>query len=145
VVNPFKDTNWSPDRTALRVFARSWIIGFPAIAAVFTALNLITGRSVPSWALPLGLGGAALGLALFVLPQSARPFYHIWYFAACCIGIVVSNALLVCFYYLVITPFGLIMRLCGRDPMNRAWNPGATTYWKGAEKQVDPERYFRQF
>jgi len=145
MINPFKDTDWSPGMAARRKFARSWAIGFPVIAAVFAVLGLITGRGIPAWAPWLGAIGGALGVLLHLLPQIARPFYLAWYFLACCIGIVVSNALLIAFFYLVITPFGLVMRLCGRDPMKRTWEPDATSYWREAEKSVDQERYFRQF
>jgi len=86
-----------------------------------------------------------MGVVLYLAPQIARPFYMAWYFLACCIGIVTSNALLIAFFYLVITPFGLLMRAFGRDPMNQAWDSKAMTYWRAAEKPVDPERYFRQF
>jgi hypothetical protein len=145
MVNPFKDTDWSPSTAARRKFAKSWAIGFPIIAAVFAVLGLISGRGVPGWTLWLGAIGGALGVLLHLLPQIARPFYLAWYFLACCIGIVVSNALLIAFFYLVITPFGLVMRAFGRDPLKRAWDPDATSYWREAEKSVDQERYFRQF
>jgi hypothetical protein len=39
----------------------------------------------------------------------------------------------------------LILRLLGRDPLERAWDRDARSYWKDAEKAVDPARYFRQF
>ena len=145
MINPFKDTDWSPDLEARRKFAKSWAIGFPIIAAVFSALGLLTGRGVPAWAPWVGVGGGCAGALLYFLPQLARRFYLGWYFVACCIGIVVSNGLLIAFFYLVITPFGLIMRAFGRDPMKRAWEPSATTYWRDADKSVAPERYFRQF
>jgi hypothetical protein len=38
-----------------------------------------------------------LGVVLYLMPQIARPFYVAWYFLACCIGIVTSNALLIGF------------------------------------------------
>ena len=145
VINPFKDTDWTPDTAARRKFAKSWAIGFPIIAAVFAAIGWISGRGIPAWAPWLGALGGAAGVVLYLIPQIARPFYLAWYFVACCMGIVMSNALLIAFFYLVITPFGLVMRACGRDPMKRAWEPSASTYWKDAEKSVDPERYFRQF
>jgi len=145
VINPFKETNWSPDLAERRKFARSWAIGFPVLAAVFSTLGFIMGRGVPPWTPWLGAIGAVVGITLYFIPRVAWPFYAIWYFFACCIGIVISNALLIAFFYLVITPFGLVMRLSGRDPMKRAWEPDAATYWKDAEKSVPSERYFRQF
>ena len=145
MINPFKDTNWRSDLTQQRRFACSWAIGFPVIAAIFSGVGFIIGRGVPPWAPWLGIIGATTAALLYIVPQIARPFYLAWYFLACCIGIVMSNGLLIAFFYLVITPFGLVMRMFGRDPMKRAWEPQKTTYWRDAEKFVNPERYFRQF
>ena len=86
-----------------------------------------------------------IGAVLWIVPQIAKPFYLAWYFIACCMGIVISNLLIATFYYLVITPTGLIMRALGRDPMKRKWDPNAKTYWEDTEKDIAPERYFRQF
>ena len=40
----------------------------------------------------------------------------------------------------------IIMRMAGKDPLKRAWNPEATTYWEDPEEQpAELERYFNQF
>ena len=36
MINPFSEVNWNPDRPARKKFAVSLIIGFPAIAVVFS-------------------------------------------------------------------------------------------------------------
>ena len=145
MINPFKDTNWNPDLAERRKFARSLVIGFPALAVVFALLALLRHSHPGAGLVWLALGGAGVGAVFWIVPQIARPFYLAWYFLACCIGIVVSNALLTAFYYLVFTPVGLLMRVLGRDPMKRRLDPAAATYWQDAEKDVDPRRYFRQF
>ena len=89
--------------------------------------------------------GCAVGVMLWLLPQIARPFYVVWYFIGCCMGIVMGNLLFSLFYFLVITPFGLVMRLAGRDPLRKKFNRATPTYWQDAEKVVDPARYYRQF
>jgi hypothetical protein len=145
MVNPFKDTNWNPDLAARRSFAKSLIIGFPVLALFFTIMGWLKTHTWPTWTPWLAGIGAGLGVVLWLVPQIAKPFYLAWYFLACCIGIVVSNVLLGAFFYLVITPFGLVMRLSGRDRMNRKWDPAKASYWQDAEKVVDPQRYWRQF
>jgi hypothetical protein len=121
------------------------VIGFPLLAAFLAAVGWLSTGRVHPMLLWLGLGGAALGAVLWLLPQIARPVYVVWYFLACCSGIVVSNTLLAAFYYLVLTPTGLIMRLLGRDPMARRFDPRLPSYWVETEKPIAPERYFRQF
>jgi hypothetical protein len=145
MINPFKDTNWDPGRAERRKFACSVLIGFPVLAGVFAVLALLRHTPPGVGLLWLAAGGAGAGAIFWVVPQIARPFYLAWYFAACCIGIVVSNALLIAFYYLVITPAGLLMRVLGRDPLQRRRDPASATYWRDAEKDVASQRYFRQF
>jgi len=48
-------------------------------------------------------------------------------------------------FYLVLTPMGLIMRLLRRDPMLRAYDRAAASYWEAARSQRAASRYFRQF
>lgn len=145
MVNPFKDTNWNPGTAEKRKFAVSLIIGFPILAAVFALVGWLRTGAWSGGFVWLAVIGAALGAVLWVLPQIARPFYLVWYFAACCLGIVISNLLIAAFFYLVFTPIGLLMRAAGRDPLQKRLDRSRTTYWHDVEKVVDGERYFRQF
>jgi hypothetical protein len=145
MLNPFKDTDWNPDTAARRRFARSLVIGFPIIAALFTFSGWIKNHAISGWPLWLAIAGAGTGTVLWLIPQIAKPFYLAWYFLACCIGIVVSNLLLAGAYYIVFTPAGLLLRLCRRDSMHRRPDPSATTYWIKAEPVTDPARYYRQY
>jgi len=42
---------------------------------------------------------------------------------------VVSPVVMGLIFFAVFTPVGIVMRLFGRDAMNRAWDPAARTYW----------------
>jgi len=145
MLNPFKETNWNPDLPERRKFALSLMIGFPALAAVFSLIRVMAHRGWDPRLLWLALGGLLGGAIFRLLPRIATPFYRIWYFAACCIGIVISNLLLILFFYGAITPVGLLLKALGRDPMKRRWEPKRSSYWEPAEKSVAPERYFRQY
>jgi hypothetical protein len=145
MLNPFKDVNWDPDLMSRRAFARSLVTGFPVVAAV---LSLIMRAKTGVWKpFPLWIGGigCGVGLVLWAIPQIARPFYMIWYALGCCIGIVMGNLLFSAFYYLVMAPFGIVMRVLGRDPLRKTFDKSAPTYWKDAEKVFDLKRYYRQF
>ena len=61
------------------------------------------------------------------------------------IGLVLSHVLVAAAYYLVLTPAALVLRLFRRDPLARAWEPEATSYWVRRAPAPDPSRYFRQF
>ena len=57
------------------------------------------------------------------------------------IGLVVSSAVLLVIYYAVLTPLGLILRVCGHDPLQRR---PAATYWHKRPAPRDAASYFRQ-
>ena len=145
MLNPFADTNWNPDLAERRKFARSLIIGFPAIAIFFSVVGRLSAHTWKPFFLWLGVIGFAAGVLFWLIPQIAKPFYLVWYFIACCMGFVMGNTLLSAFYFVVVTPFGLVMRMGGRDPLRKKFNRNTPTYWQDAEKVVDLKRYYRQF
>ena len=146
MVNPFKEVNWNPGTRERRKFALSLIIGFPCIALVLLVVGLLRGKGLNlPLAAAIGGGGLAVGSLLLAVPQIARPFYVVWYFVACCIGIVVGNLALGIVFFVLVTGIGLLMRALGRRPVRKTFDRRATTYWQDAEQVDDPNRYYRQF
>jgi hypothetical protein len=145
MMNPFADVNWKPSLAEKRKFAVSLIVGFPAIAVVFSLVTWLVKHSWKPFFLWLGAIGLAVGIILWLLPQIARPFYVVWYFLACCMGIVVGNVVFALFFYLVFTPFGLARRTLNRRAFPKGFDKRAPTYWQPVEKVVDLKRYYRQF
>jgi hypothetical protein len=39
----------------------------------------------------------------------------------------------------------LLLRLLGRQPLQKRFNKKAIIYWIDAERATDPKRYYRQF
>jgi hypothetical protein len=145
MINPFADVNWRPDRQDCRAFAKSWIVGFPAIALVLAALvRWRTGAWVewPWWVATLGF---AVGVVCLVSPAFAGPIYVAWYAIGGTIGFVVSNLFLIATFYLIVTPIGLVLKCLRKDSLDRRPDRAVQSYWKDAEKPVDSKHYFRQF
>ena len=145
MLNPFKDVNWNPDVAERKKFALSLMLGFPIIALILAVVTRLSSHAWNPFFLWLGVIGFAIGALLWLIPQIARPFYAIWFFLGCCVGIVMGNTLFALFYYLLLTPMGLVMRLAGRDPLRRRFDRSTPSYWRDAEKVVDMKRYYRQF
>jgi hypothetical protein len=145
MMNPFTEVNWNPDRAARRKFAVSLMIGFPCIAVLLVLGRHFARGGWPHGPLWLGAIGFAAGLVFWVLPGIAKPAYRLWYFVGCCIGIVMGNLLLALFFYLLITPLGLLMRAMGRRPVSKGFDKSKSSYWEDAEKVSDPRRYYQQF
>ena len=99
----------------------------------------------PQVAYRIWIIAAAVASIFFIFPPVRRPLYLGWVYAAYPIGLVVSYLVMVAIYYLVVTPIGLVMRLAGRDGLNRSFDAEAQTYWSARESSGDQARYFRQF
>ena len=46
-------------------------------------------------------------------------------------------------FFAVFTPVGIVMRLFGRDAMNRAWDPAAKSYWSERTPPGPADNSFR--
>ena len=92
-----------------------------------------------------GVCGLLLILIGLVSPAASRVFYRGWMRFAGVLGYVNSRILLSLMFYLVITPYGLVMRVFGRDTMNRR-GAGKQSYWipRAKTRQEGPQ-YERLF
>jgi hypothetical protein len=102
-------------------------------------------RNKPVWPCLLA-PGVLLVLGGLIVPGSLKHVYVAWMSLGLALGFVVSNVVLTIFYYLVMTPVGLIARLCGQDFLALKRNPAAASYWvmkpAGARR---PQEYEQQF
>ena len=133
--------NWHPTRRELRLFAGLWFPAFWLI--VGTLLGLRTGWW--SIVLPIWIAVAAVSAAGLAWPRLMRPIFLGWMIAAWPIGWTVSHLLLAAVFYLLITPLGLVMRLCGRDKLQMRLERNTATYWTLRQSPPAAGRYFRQF
>jgi hypothetical protein len=130
--------NRNPSRRDLVVFG----IGLPILAALLGWHRWSAGSPVAAetiWAV-----GALVSLAFALVPPARRWIYIGWMYAVFPIGWVVSHAILAVVFFGVFAPIGVLLRLFGGDPMNRALDKSATTYWISREGQREPASYFRQ-
>ncbi len=59
---------------------------------------------------------------------------------------VTTRVVLSLFFYLVLTPVGIVFRIARRDPLDLAWKDGKPTYWiDRGEEEATVERYERMF
>ena len=134
------DINWNPSKKELRQFAGLVLLFFGVFGAVVYHKSGSLESAAWIW-VPAVLVGT-LGLAA---PRAIRYIYVGWICAAFPIGWVVSHLLLGFVFYFVLTPCGLLLRAFGHDPMHRAFDPKAKTYWVERPQREGVEHYFRQF
>ena len=89
--------------------------------------------------------GAVITAAYYTSPGLRRPLYVGMSRAAYPIGWLVSHVILLVVFLLVVTPVALLLRLSGRDPMLRRFDPSAQSYWVPRRPSDDIHRYFQQF
>ena len=82
-------------------------------------------EAIRDWAVVLG---ALLSVAGLAMPAILKYLYQGWMWVGHVMGWVNTRIILGVLFYGVVTPMGLFMKLTGRDPMRRAFEPDAKTY-----------------
>ncbi len=134
------DINWNPSRKDLRIFAVLLLIFFTIFGGVLYRQTATAGLAIAMFVTAAVVAGVGL-----IKPTWIRVIYVVWMAVGFPIGFVVSHLLMAGVFYLVVTPIGLIMRLVGRDPMQRAFDRDAKTYWQPRPTTKESQGYFRQF
>ena len=111
--------------------------------ALLAGLGVWRGHTI----LPIVLGGLAtvLGGLAFVAPGLLAPVHTVWMRFAHALGWFNTRVLLGVVYFVVMTPTGFVMRLLGRDPLDRRLRD-RPSYWVARKQHPDPkgamERWF---
>lgn len=71
-------------------------------------------------------------LMTFLMPKLLTPFHKAWLKLGNTLGHIMHPLILGCMFYLMITPMGVLMRICGRDEL-RLNRRNASTYWINRE------------
>jgi len=132
--------NRDPTRRDLAVFGA-------VLPASFAVLGLIAGHRFGFAAARNGLwaAGIVLTLAYVAVPQLRRPVYVGMSAAGYPIGWLLSHIILLLVFLFVVTPVALLLRMLGHDPMQRRFDPLASSYWVPHRPAGDVRRYFQQF
>ena len=143
------ELNWSPDDRTLRQFGVIALFGFGALAAC---------AYYEAWMFAFGLGEARLPIAgsfgtIAVLslvlglvhPRANRLIYVGTSVLAYPIGFVLSYVILGLLFFVIIAPIGAVLRVLGKTPLARSYDPRATTYWSKTRTTRDRGSYFKQF
>ncbi len=143
------EIDWHPNERILRQFGWIALGGFLGIALLAWNEWLVFSFGLGSARAAVAAGFAGLGglSALFslVAPKANKPIYLGLTLLSYPIGFVLSYAIMGFLFYGLITPLGLVFRAIGKDPLNRRFDPGATTYWSDPRPRRGKESYFRQF
>ena len=135
----FQHVKWRPDARELRRFAIAMLIGFAVLGllAVWRAGG-INKPSVALWSI-----GVLLAAAAFI-PGLGRIAYLAVYLPTSIIGYFVSHVMLALMFFLVITPLAIVLRLMGKDLLQKRRRNNQTR-WTPVQGVKSEDSYYRQF
>ena len=112
-------------------------------SAIFILIGLIPlfkSDSPRVWALILSILFLLVGTTKPILLE---PFYRIWLKVGDIVGGFLSKIMLSILFYLIFTPIAIILRLVGKDMLNKKIDRTASSYW--IERKQQPESMKHQF
>jgi len=128
-------------------FALKLILGFPLVGIVWTCIICFLSDSRQlNFNIAYWIGG--IGISIGVLCLVSRGIFQIvwwlWNKIIFLIDTTITWLTLPLFYFLVFTPFALLLRAVGKADMQNS-NKNLPSYWKDSEKPSSAKQYFRQF
>lgn len=127
-------------KSELRTFGIGLVVFFSLVGSIL----YLRGNSTFSWWL-FPVGGLTLLVSIF-RPSLLGPVHRVMARFARTVGWINTMVLLFIIFYGVFTPLGLVLKLFGRDSLERKWDREASSYWHKAGKvDFNKERYERQF
>lgn len=97
------------------------------------------------WKWFLGSGVGLFGLGHLAYPVM-KPIHLVWMRLSQVLGWISTHVILTIFFYLIVTPTGLLMRLLGKDLLDQKIDKAAKSYWvKRDLSKYDPKHAARMF
>jgi hypothetical protein len=116
---------------------------FALVSAVIGGALAYAGS--PGWLWVVATMLFFLLTGLFAQPV-LRPVYRVWMAFARVLAWVNTRVLLGVFFYLALTPMGVLLRLMGKDLLDERIDRKSATYWvKRPPAPFDSKRYERLF
>jgi hypothetical protein len=135
------EINWRPKHKELRNFG---LVALIASVIISLLLYLLKDLGI-QWILIITGTGLAIFLISLISDKSTRIIFVVLTLITLPIGWAISFILMAIFYFLILTPLGLVFRLTGRDPLHRKFESGTESYWLRRQPPDTIDRYYHQF
>ena len=98
------------------------------------------GREIRFWLVIISLVFLILGM---MKSKLLTPLNQLWFKLGMMLGAIVAPIVMGAVFFLVVTPIGIVMRLMGKDLLNKKYNKKKETYWIKRETPIGTMK--RQF
>jgi len=116
--------------------------GLPVICLIL-AWRQYAKHGLTVWAEAFAVVGLIVLLMTMFLPSGLKLIFKYWMKAAQLIGTVVTICILTVFFFFIITPVSIILKLMGKDFMRLVFKSQTASYW--IKRENKKEVYTQQF
>jgi hypothetical protein len=114
------------------------ILGLALISSLFRWRHVLT---VNAWLTALVVLGC-VAVIVCIWPQWFRGYYRFSMWAGFWSSQAVARVLLALMFVVIFVPAGLLLRLCGKDPLHLKRSTNTTSYWCAAKPISPLDRLF---
>lgn len=131
--------NTKSDKNELRQFGITMGIALGLLGG----LLLWRGKDYSPYLLVLSIVFLFIGL---VLPVLLKPIHKTWMTLATLMGWFMTRVIIIILFYLLVTPIGLMARLCGKTFLDTKFERNVNSYWIPRKTvKFDKKNYENQF
>lgn len=105
---------------------RSFGLVFAVFCAIVSALSFYNDGTHWHWWL---IAAAVFGVLAFAAPAVLAPLNKVWFKFGLLLHVVMTPLILGMLFFVFVTPIGLLMRMTGKDPLRRRFEPTSKSYW----------------
>lgn len=109
---------------------RSFGLVFAGFFAFVGAVKVWVGNPLWPWWLAGAAGAAVLAL---LRPAWLAPLNRLWMKLGLLLFKIVNPVVMALMFFVVVTPIGLLLRICKKDILRRKIDRGASSYWIARE------------
>ena len=101
---------------------------------------ITNGEEIRIWLVAISLIFLILGI---MKSKLLTPLNQLWFKFGMILGAIVAPIIMGAVFFLVVTPIGIVMRLMGKDLLNKKHDKKKETYW--IKRKTSPGSMKRQF
>ena len=112
---------------------RSFGVVFSVVFLIISFWPLFTEGTIRIWAIFIAI---LFLLISYFKPDILYPLNKIWFKFGLLLGNIVSPIVMGIVFFIIVTPIGIIMRIIGKDLLNKKINNSVKSYWIKREQMI---------